>query len=140
MRIEEIRKLDTVEPGSIGYDLFRTADSLRIQKRKAERFINLNMSAIFENHKLMSIAKLKLDDDKLMDADDTIIGIKADYRKYHTSILTLVDNILINFIELISVVDHRDGAGKIIIDRKTFEGLLDETNQEIKGLGYALLE
>ncbi len=139
-RIKEVRKFDLVEPGTIGYDLLRTADSLRIQKRKAERFINLNMSAVFENYKLMKEAKLKLDNKDLMDKDDSLISLKADHRKYHTSILTMVDNILINFVELMSVVDRKDGSGKTIIDKKTFEVLLDETNQEIKRLGYDLLE
>jgi len=139
-RIEEIRKVDLIGPGSISFDLLRTVDALRVQKRRAERYINLNMSAIFENKKLMDESQAKLDNKDLMDDDDTIIGLKANVRKYHTSILTLVDNILINFSDLISVVGHKDVSGKIIIDNKTFEVLLDETNQEIKELGYDLLE
>jgi len=140
LRIEEIRKIGMVEPGSVSYDLLRTNDSLRIQKRRAERVISLNMAAIYENFNLLSHAKLKIDDKKLWDKDDNEFKLKANVRKYHTSILTLIDNLLIAFSELIGVVDHKDVVGNVIINKKDFEVLLDETNMEIKGLGYTLLE
>lgn len=139
-RIEEVRRKDLVEPGTVSFNLLKTIDSLRVQKRQAERYIHLNMSAIYENYKLMTKAKVKLDDKTLMTEEDTLFAVKADYRKYHTSILTLIDNILMNYSELLTVVGHKDVVGGVIIDNTTFEVMLDETNQEIKEMGYTLLE